>query len=48
MADTQDLGSCIVRCVGSSPTSRTIFNIEQVDKRKNEFIGVIANDPGDP
>ena len=24
LADTQDLGSCIARCVGSSPTSRTI------------------------
>jgi hypothetical protein len=25
LADAQDLGSCIERCVGSSPTGRTVF-----------------------
>ena len=30
LADTQDLGSCIARCVGSSPTSRTIKTLCEI------------------
>jgi hypothetical protein len=28
LADTQDLGSCVARCAGSSPVTRTISKVK--------------------